>query len=66
MTTETEGTTLGRELIAEGYTHDSMGLGIDPNAHYDYRAIPYTEITHLWRTGLGCPRDPKPIMRRVK
>lgn len=46
------GQLFGREAIREGYTHDSMGLPIDPNAIYNYTAIPYTEITRLVRAGL--------------
>jgi len=37
--------------IREGYTHDSMGLAIDPNAIYNYVGIRYTEITRLVRAG---------------
>jgi len=57
------GQLFGREAIREGYTHDSMGLAIDPNAMYDYRAIPYTELTYLCRSGLT-PKEEQPVTRR--
>ena len=41
----TSGQLFGRDAIAEGYTHDSMGLPIDPNAIYNFKGIRYAEIT---------------------
>lgn len=43
----------GRALIAEGITHDSMGLPIDPAAIYDCR-----EDGHVSRCGLTLTRKP--------
>ena len=45
------GQLFGREAIREGYTHDSMGLAIDPNAIYNYTGVRYTELTRLVRVG---------------
>jgi len=45
------GQLFGREAMREGYTHDSMGLAIDPGGIYNYTGIRYTEITRLVRAG---------------
>ena len=60
---EAKGRAKGSELIHEGYYLDSLGLGIDPGAMYDYEAIPYTEVTALWRTGLKRPAKCQPILK---
>jgi len=56
------GQLFGRDAIAEGYTHDSMGLAIDPNAIYNYTGIQYTEITRLVRVGLTAKKT-VPLVR---
>jgi hypothetical protein len=56
------GQLFGSEAIREGYTHDSMGLAIDPNAIYNYVGIRYTEITRLVRAGLT-PKKTVPLVR---
>ena len=61
--TEAKGRAKGSELIHEGYYIDSLGLGIDPNAFYEFDAIPYTEVTALWRTGLSKPGKPQQIRK---
>ena len=57
------GQLFGRDAIAEGYTHDSMGLLIDPNGIYDYQGIRYDGITFLCRVGVR-PKVRKPIVRK--
>jgi len=56
------GQLFGREAIREGYTHDSMGLPIDPGATYDYEGVIYTELTKLWRHG-AVPKVFHPLTR---
>lgn len=53
----------GRHAIREGYTHDSMGLTIDPGALYHYEGIRWSGITAMWRMGLKRPRELKPLKK---
>lgn len=57
------GQLFGREAIREGYTHDSMGLPIDPGAIYNWSGIRYTEITRLVRAGITAKKT-VPLVRK--
>ncbi len=59
----TSGQLFGKDAIAEGYTHDSMGLQLDPGALYVYEGIRWSGITAMWRMGLRKPKDLKPVKK---
>ncbi len=59
---KTTGQLEGRHAIREGYTHDSMGLPIDPSAIYNYTGIRYTELTRLVRAGIVAKKN-VPLVR---
>ena len=48
---------LGRHFIAEGYTHDSMGLALDPGAPYEWKGERYQGPEKIWRKGLKEPME---------
>lgn len=60
----------GKDLHAEGYLNDSMGIGIDPGGLYEITFIEYTEIKTIYRVGVGgkrkAPVELKKVSRHVE
>ena len=48
---------IGQDFIEEGYTHDSMGLMLDPGAPYEWRGERWQGPEKIWRKGLKEPME---------
>ncbi len=60
---KTTGQLEGRHAIREGYTHDSMGLAIDPNGIYNSQGEE-GKWTYLCRVGVTPKKGIQPLVRK--